>query len=60
MIATVSTTSGQVKLSNGDVWTARTAAGELPPGTTVTVTRIDGATAFVATPRPELNEELNA
>src|SRR5690606_7148259 len=60
VIATVSTTSGQVKLSNGDVWTARTAAGELPPGTTVTVTRIDGATAFVATPRPELNEELNA
>ncbi len=60
VVSTVSTISGQVKLSNGDVWTARTASGELPPGTAVTVTRIDGATAFVTSPRPELNEELNA
>ena len=72
VVSTVSATSGQVKLSNGDIWTARTAAvgagapgepgasGELPPGSPVTVTRIDGATAYVAVPRPELNEELNA
>lgn len=66
VLATVSTTSGQVKLSNGDIWTARSApgalgaAGELSPGSPVTVTRIDGATAYVAVPRPELNEELNA
>ncbi len=58
VVATVSPLGGQVKLSNGDVWTARSASEELPPGTPVTVTRIDGATAYVAAPRP--NEELNA
>lgn len=40
--------TGQVKLSNGDVWTARTGSGEaLPRDTPITVITIDGATAFV-------------
>lgn len=48
VIATVTTTEGQVKLSNGDVWTARTAApGILEPGSSIHVVRIDGATAYV-------------
>lgn len=48
VIATVSSHTGQVKLANGDIWTARgETAGELEPGTTVRVSRIDGATAFV-------------
>lgn len=47
VISTVTTHGGQVKLSNGDLWTARTDAGELEPGTPVHVTRIDGATAVV-------------
>ncbi|MFT4219741.1 MAG: NfeD family protein [Microbacterium sp.] len=57
VVSTVTPLGGQVKLSNGDVWTARSADGELEPGTTVTVTRIDGATALVAAPT---SEELNA
>jgi membrane protein implicated in regulation of membrane protease activity len=59
VISTVSPLGGQVKLTNGDVWTARNADGELPPGTVVTVTRIDGATAVVAAPKAQ-NEELEA
>lgn len=47
VVSTVSTHGGQVKLVNGDLWTARTESGELEPGTTVNVTRIDGATAVV-------------
>lgn len=48
VVATVDGTAGRVKLV-GEVWTARTAdGGSLPPGTSVTVTRIDGATAVVA------------
>ncbi len=47
VVATVSSFNGQVKLANGDVWTARTEAGELSPGTPVRVQRIDGATAYV-------------
>jgi membrane protein implicated in regulation of membrane protease activity len=52
--------AGQVKLTNGDTWTARllptgsakTPAGSLPPavldtGSTVVVTAIDGSTALV-------------
>jgi len=42
---------GQVKLANGETWTARladdVAAGELAEGTRVVVQRIDGATAVV-------------
>ena len=53
VLATVSTVSGQVKLANGDVWTARTdGAADLEPGSAVRVDRIDGATAYVR-PRPE-------
>jgi membrane protein implicated in regulation of membrane protease activity len=32
----------------GDVWSARSTDGVLEPGSTVIVTRIDGATAVVA------------
>lgn len=59
VVSTVSPLGGQVKLSNGDVWTARSTISELPPGTVVTVTRIDGATALVAASN-ESNEELSA
>ncbi|BDV30530.1 NfeD family protein [Microbacterium terricola] len=53
ILATTSDISGQVKLSNGDTWTARLEGdGELAPGTPVRVSRIDGATAFVR-PLPE-------
>ena len=47
VISTVSSHGGQVKLANGDIWTARTESGELQPGMPVHVTRIDGATAVV-------------
>jgi membrane protein implicated in regulation of membrane protease activity len=53
VLATVSGVSGQVKLANGDIWTARSeGAEEMQPGTPVRVARIDGATAYVR-PRPE-------
>ncbi|WEK59790.1 MAG: NfeD family protein [Candidatus Microbacterium colombiense] len=40
--------SGQVKLSNGDTWTARTATSvPIPQGSAVAVTAISGATATV-------------
>jgi membrane protein implicated in regulation of membrane protease activity len=40
--------SGQVKLSNGDTWTARTTAPvAIPQGSPVAVTEISGATAIV-------------
>lgn len=42
---------GHVKLSNGDIWTARvspiTDAADVDPGQRVLVTAIEGATAFV-------------
>jgi membrane protein implicated in regulation of membrane protease activity len=48
VLSTVSEHGGEVKLANGDTWTARgDAAGELEPGTVIRVSRIDGATAFV-------------
>lgn len=48
VVSTVDSTSGRVKLV-GEVWSARTAdGGSLPPGASVTVTRIDGATAVVS------------
>lgn len=48
----VTSLSGQVKLSNGDTWTARLASeapviAPLSPGAPVTVERIEGATAYV-------------
>ena len=55
VLATVSRVSGQVKLANGDVWTARTDTDgiHLDPGTRVEVARIDGATAVVRARRQE-------
>lgn len=51
VLSTVGPHGGQVKLSNGDTWTARPdRRGEIEPGTAIRVSRIDGATAFV---RPE-------
>ncbi|GAA5151274.1 NfeD family protein [Microbacterium pseudoresistens] len=48
----VTTLTGQVKLSNGDTWTARVDSAapvvtSLAPGAPVSVTRIEGATAYV-------------
>lgn len=52
VVASVTELGGQVRLGNGDTWTARLAPGApgavLPPGTEVVVARIDGATAVVA------------
>ncbi|MGZ8804442.1 MAG: NfeD family protein [Microbacterium sp.] len=57
VLSTVSSHSGQVKLANGDTWTARPEhRGQLEPGTVIRVSRIDGAIAFV---RPE-EEDPNA
>lgn len=54
VLSTVGPHGGQVKLSNGDTWTARPdQRGELEPGTLIRVSRIDGATAYV---RPEEEE----
>jgi len=48
VLSTVSTDAGQVKLANGDIWTARAeASGAIEPGAPVRVSRIDGATAYV-------------
>ena len=60
MVSTVSRLSGQVKLSNGDVWTARTRGGELPPATSVTVAAIDGATAVVTPTEGAITSESEA
>ncbi len=50
VVATVDGAGGQVRLANGDTWTARAAGGaEILPGAPVTVSRIDGATAVVTT-----------
>ena len=55
VVSTVTSHGGQVKLVNGDLWSARSdAAGALEPGSAVSVTRIDGATAVVRpVPAPE-------
>jgi membrane protein implicated in regulation of membrane protease activity len=48
VVSTVDGATGQAKLANGDVWTARVEGeDELPPGTPVRVVRIEGATAIV-------------
>ncbi|MGN8552015.1 UNVERIFIED_CONTAM: NfeD family protein [Microbacterium sp. SLM126] len=60
VVSTVDSHGGQVRLSNGDVWTARSDAGELPPGTPVTVSRIDGATAVVRATIPTSTEDPTA
>ncbi|MBG6237972.1 membrane protein implicated in regulation of membrane protease activity [Mycetocola sp. CAN_C7] len=52
VVQTVSGHGGQVKLANGELWTAMVAvdspATSLEPGTAVRVLAIDGATAVVA------------
>jgi membrane protein implicated in regulation of membrane protease activity len=51
VLITVTITGGQVKLANGETWTARlspAALGPLPESAAVTVLAIDGATAIVA------------
>lgn len=47
---TVTPVAGQVKLDNGDIWTARVRSqdGDLPVGSHVTVQTIEGAIARVA------------
>lgn len=47
VLETVSSYDGQVKLANGDVWTARSHGFNLPPQTPITVAAIAGATAEV-------------
>ncbi len=47
VIETVTTTAGQVKLQNGDLWTARTGYQMLSPQTPVVVSSINGAVAVV-------------
>lgn len=58
VLSTVSTHGGQVKLVNGDVWTARAdSPSDIDPGVPVRVVRIDGATAIVR-PEPETESPL--
>lgn len=53
VVSSVTTYGGQVKLANGDTWTARTESGDLEPGARVRVSRIDGATAIVRPDSPQ-------
>lgn len=59
VVLSVSAVGGQVKLANGETWTARlspaAAALELAPGERVLVTAIDGATAVIV---PAERQEL--
>ncbi|KAF2412928.1 hypothetical protein B1729_12605 [Microbacterium sp. B35-04] len=52
VISSIGAHGGQVKLANGDIWTARTESGDLDPGTPVRVNRIEGATAVVRSDSP--------
>jgi membrane protein implicated in regulation of membrane protease activity len=52
VVSSVGAHGGQVKLANGDIWTARTESGDLDPGMPVRVSRIDGATAVVRSDSP--------
>lgn len=58
VLAAVTTTTGSVKLANGDTWTARVFPSaddqQLLPGQPVFVKAIDGATALVA-PEEKVN-----
>ncbi|HXH35028.1 MAG TPA: NfeD family protein [Plantibacter sp.] len=63
VVSTVSRHDGQVKLSNGETWTARIAQDSLEaplePGTPIVLTIVDGATAIVVPvpTRPQLPDE---
>jgi membrane protein implicated in regulation of membrane protease activity len=52
VVSSIGAHGGQVKLANGDIWTARTESGDLDPGTPVRVSRIEGATAIVRSDSP--------
>jgi membrane protein implicated in regulation of membrane protease activity len=52
VVSSIGAHGGQVKLANGDIWTARTESGDLDPGTPVRVSRIEGATAVVRSDSP--------
>lgn len=53
VVATVGPLGGQVRLANGDTWTARSDEdADLTPGVAITVTAIEGATAVVTAVRP--------
>lgn len=54
VVSSVGAHGGQVKLANGDVWTARAETGDLEPGARVRVSRIDGATAIVRSDSPDI------
>ncbi|MFB7890967.1 NfeD family protein [Microbacterium sp. NPDC056044] len=53
VVSSIGSHGGQVKLANGDIWTARTESGDLEPGARVRVSRIEGATAVVRSDSPE-------
>ncbi|MBW9108706.1 NfeD family protein [Microbacterium ureisolvens] len=59
VVSSVGAHGGQVKLANGDIWTARAESRDgaesrvLEPGTRVRVSRIEGATAVVRSDSPE-------
>lgn len=56
VVSTVTALGGQVRLANGDTWSARadttSGRGEISPGIPISVIRIDGATAVVR-PHPQ-------
>lgn len=54
VLTTVTMHEGQVKLANGEIWSARSdIPAHFEPGTSIRVSRIDGATAFVRAPDQE-------
>ncbi|MFD1713305.1 NfeD family protein [Amnibacterium flavum] len=63
VVLAVGETGGQVRLANGETWTAglgRAAVGPLAVGSTVAVERIEGATAYVyptSVPAPPLEAQ---
>ena len=57
----VTPTTGTVKLSNGQAWTARTAtARQIPSGALIYVQQVSGATVYVTDqPMPPINDREN-
>lgn len=53
VVQTVDAAGGQVKLTNGDIWTARTRASTLPPATEVSVVVVSGALIEVTPTIPQ-------
>lgn len=58
VVASIGSNGGQVRLANGEIWTARLSPGTLErvvgPGERVLVTAIDGATAVVVPAEREI------